>query len=54
MKEAYPDAEVSLVEASGGLFEVTVEGDLIFSKKDLGRHTEEGEVLRLIRGHLDG
>jgi len=54
VKEAHPDAEVSLVEASGGLFEVTVDGDLIFSKKDLGRHTEEGEVLRLIRGHLDG
>ena len=54
VKEAYPDAEVSLTEASGGLFEVTVDGDLIFSKKKLGRHTEEGEVLRLIRGHLDG
>ncbi len=54
VKEAYPDAEVNLMEASGGLFEVTVDGDLIFSKKDLGRHAEEGEVLRLIRGHLYG
>ncbi len=54
VKEAYPDAEVNLMEASGGLFEVMVDGDLIFSKKDLGRHAEEGEVLRLIRGHLDG
>jgi len=54
VKEAYPDAEMNLVEASGGLFEVTVDGDLVFSKKDLGRHAEEGEVLRLIREHVDG
>lgn len=54
VKEAYPDAEMNLVEASGGLFEVTVGGDLVFSKKDLGRHAEEGEVLRLIREHVDG
>lgn len=44
---------MSLVEASGGLFEVTVDGDLVFSKKDLGRHAEEGEVLRLIREQVD-
>ncbi len=54
VKEAYPDAEMRLIEASGGLFEVTVDGDLVFSKKDLGRHAEKDEVLRLIRGHLDG
>ena len=54
VKEMYPDAEMNLVEASGGLFEVTVDGDLVFSKKDLGRHAEEGEVLRLIREHVDG
>ena len=54
VKEAYPDAEMNLIEASGGLFEVTVDGDLVFSKKDLGRHAEEGEVLRLICEHLDG
>ncbi len=52
VKEAYPDAEVNLMEASGGLFEVTVDGDLVFSKKDLGRHAEEGEVLGLMRDHL--
>lgn len=52
VKEAYPDAEVNLMEASGGLFEVTVDGDLVFSKKDLGRHAEVGEVLGLMRDHL--
>ena len=52
VKEAYPDAEMNLIEASGGLFEVTLDGDLVFSKKDLGRHAEEGEVLGLMRDHL--
>jgi selenoprotein W-related protein len=44
--------QVELIEASGGLFEVTVDGHLVFSKKNLGRHAEDGEVLRLIREHL--
>jgi selenoprotein W-related protein len=45
----YPDAEVKLVQSSGGVFEVDVEGRRIFSKKALGRHAEPGEVLRLIQ-----
>jgi selenoprotein W-related protein len=52
VKQAYPDADVTLTEASGGLFEVTVDGELVFSKKSLGRHAEDGEVLGLIRDHL--
>ena len=39
---------MKLVEASGGLFEVTVDGELVFSKKKLGRHAQSGEVLGLI------
>lgn len=40
-----------MVESSGGAFEVTVDGNLIFSKRALRRHAEPGEVLRLIRQH---
>ena len=32
--------------SSGGVFEVMVDGKLVFSKKALGRHAEAGEVLR--------
>lgn len=53
-REAYPDAEVKLIESSGGLFEVTVDGELVFSKAALGRHAEDGEVMRLVRQHLGG
>ncbi len=51
VEKEYPDTEVKLVEASGGLFEVVVDGDLVFSKRSLGRHAEPGEVLEVIRQH---
>jgi hypothetical protein len=31
------------------VFEVTVDGDLLFSKKKMGRHATAGEILALIR-----
>jgi selT/selW/selH-like putative selenoprotein len=44
---------VKLIESSGGVFEVTMDGRLIFSKKALKRHAEPGEVLRLVREAQD-
>jgi selT/selW/selH-like putative selenoprotein len=49
LKQAFPDAEVKLVQSSGGVFEVTLDGTLLFSKKALRRHAEPGEVLKLVR-----
>ena len=37
-----------LTPSKGGVFEVTVNGDLVFSKKALGRHAEPGEVREAI------
>jgi selT/selW/selH-like putative selenoprotein len=48
LKRTYPDAEVRLVESSGGVFEVTVDGTVVFSKKASGRHAAPGEVLSAI------
>jgi predicted Rdx family selenoprotein len=39
---------VRLIESSGGVFEVSLDGRLIFSKKALRRHADPGEVLKLI------
>jgi selT/selW/selH-like putative selenoprotein len=39
---------VRLVEASGGLFEVRVDGQLVFSKKATHRHAAPGEVRQAI------
>jgi len=40
---------VKLIQSSGGVFEVEVDGRRIFSKKALGRHAESGEVVRLVQ-----
>jgi len=40
---------VRLIQSSGGVFEVDVDGRGVFSKKSSKRHAEAGEVLRLIR-----
>ena len=48
LKQAFPDADIRLVPSSGGVFEVTVDGTLLFSKKALRRHPHAGEIMRLI------
>ena len=42
-------AEVELVKSSGGVFEVTADGALVFSKRSLGRFPESGELEGLLR-----
>jgi selT/selW/selH-like putative selenoprotein len=49
LKQAFPGVEVRLVESSGGVFEVTVDGRLVFSKKASRRHAEPGEVLKAVQ-----
>lgn len=42
------DANVQLIASSGGVYEVTVDGELVYSKKALNRFPEEGEIVGLI------
>jgi len=39
---------LTLVPSDGGRFEVSINGDLIYSKLQTGRHAEPGEVLKLV------
>jgi predicted Rdx family selenoprotein len=39
--------DLRLVTGDKGVFDVTVDGDLIYSKAQTGRHAEDGEVLEL-------
>jgi selenoprotein W-related protein len=41
-------AEIKLITSSGGVFEVTVDDDLIFSKKELDRFPDDEEVTNTI------
>ena len=40
---------ITLVPSEGGRFEITVNGQLIYSKLQTHRHAEPGEVLKLVR-----
>ena len=40
-----------LIAGSGGVFEITVDGKKVFSKKALGRFPDDGEVVGLIRAN---
>ncbi len=38
------------MQSSGGAFEVTMDGVVVFSKKTIGRHAQPGEIMGLIQG----
>lgn len=42
-------SDLVLIPSRGGVFEVTVDAQLIYSKKKSGRHAEFEEVLEEIR-----
>ena len=42
-------AELRFIMGSKGVFEVLVDGEVLYSKKARGRHAEPGEVLELFR-----
>jgi selenoprotein W-related protein len=41
-------------QSSGGVFEIEVDGELIFSKAQLGRFPAEGEVLDILSSRAMG
>ncbi|MBK9144889.1 MAG: Rdx family protein [Candidatus Melainabacteria bacterium] len=43
------NAESELIKSSGGVFEIELNGTLIFSKAKLGRFPDEGEIAKLVR-----
>ncbi len=46
-------ASVALKPGSNGVFEITVDQQLIFSRKDAGRFPEAKEVKQLVRDQID-
>lgn len=46
-------SELTLLPSGGGVYEVTLNGDLVYSKKETGRHAEEGEVLGLLKARTE-
>ena len=50
IKGGFADAKVEIVEGSGGVFEVTFDGKLIYSKKETGEFPEEQDILDILKG----
>lgn len=44
------NAQVALVKSSGGVFEITVDGELTYSKKSTGRFPEDSELEQMLAG----
>jgi selT/selW/selH-like putative selenoprotein len=45
LKKQFPNAEIELREGSKGIFDVTKDGQLIFSKYQTGRFPQPPEIL---------
>ena len=45
---------VEVIPGAGGIFDVHLDGELVFTKSMLGRYPEPDEVTPLIRPHLEG
>ena len=43
---------IDLIPGTGGVFELYVDGVLIYSKLETGRHANEGEILQLMEKAL--
>ena len=43
---------LDLIPSSKGRFEVTLDGELVFSKAALGRHAQPGEIVGLLEARV--
>lgn len=43
-------AQVELDRGGGGVFDVFVDGELVYSKADTGRFPKAGEVTKILKG----
>jgi selT/selW/selH-like putative selenoprotein len=53
LQALYPDALVRMHPSSGGVFEVSVDDAMLYSKRATGRHAEPGEVKRLLQEFIN-
>ena len=54
LKEFEPEIEAfTLIPSDGGKFEFSVDGNLLYSKKQSARHANPGEVMALLRKYME-
>jgi len=45
--------EVALIPGTGGIFEVRLNGEVLWNKKQMGRYPEPKDIKQLIRDRID-
>ncbi len=46
-------SDIELIESKGGAFEIKVDGNLIYSKLETGRHADPPEILSLFKAYIE-
>jgi predicted Rdx family selenoprotein len=54
IKQAFPDATITLIKSSGGIFEVKASNDVVFSKRAIGRFPNKGEIVAALKQKTAG
>lgn len=49
IRSVFSDADVTALPSYGGMFDVEVDGKVIFSKNEMGRFPNSGEVVALLK-----
>jgi selenoprotein W-related protein len=52
MNEPHPIEEIGLIPSKGGRYEVTIDGELVYSKAATGQHTTNDYIVAQVRSRL--
>jgi selenoprotein W-related protein len=52
LNESHPIEELVLIPSKGGRYEVTIDGELVYSKAATGQHTTNETIVELVRARL--
>ncbi len=50
--QKHPITEIVLIPSGGGRYEVTVDGELVYSKAATGMHTTNDDIIQQVRARL--
>ena len=53
LNEPHPIQEIVLIPSKGGRYEVTVDGELVYSKAATGQHTTNEYIVEQVRVRLN-
>ena len=52
LNEPHPIEEIVLIPSKGGRYEVTIDGELVYSKAATGQHTTNENIVDQVRSRL--